>query len=87
MVPGLFWRSKRLKMLFRCLPSRCASFRFCANLYVEPWDDHAVTSLMMEVLFEVQRGDTMVPHKSSSSSRGEVCKCVSLVAREPESEE
>lgn len=25
---------------------------FCANLYVEPWDDHAVTSLMMEVLFE-----------------------------------
>ena len=26
---------------------------FCANLYVEPFDDHAITSLMMEILFEV----------------------------------
>eukprot|EP00913_Durusdinium_trenchii_P032700 g30609.t1 len=25
---------------------------FCANLYVEPFDDHAITSLMMEILFE-----------------------------------
>ncbi|CAJ1331979.1 unnamed protein product, partial [Effrenium voratum] len=25
---------------------------FCANLYVEPFDDHAITSLVMELLFE-----------------------------------